>query len=283
MAFQLGKFIRQEYNGILPQTYDDVHIVSRSTSFERTVRTGVGVLRGMFETEESRKLNGSDRFVIPYLTRQMRDVDELLGYYYSWPSTVIRGHWIDTYNARSIPNTLHILNQTTLDKIGAALGSRKVCTENPTTCALLAEDISMCRLTNGGLSEFLRSLLPELYQAQVESNAFLYLYDHTNRYWQNTGPYGLELVQLMGKYFEARLNQSREGTNTDSAPRLYHFSAHDVTIYGFFVALGAINATTTDLRRLVPSFAAATFVELYDDGTVRFSIRDLEPRVPQRV
>ncbi len=257
MALGLGRFLREQYSSFLLPFYDPVSITSQSTDFERTIRTGVGVLRGMY--------NGSNE--IPYLYHIPQATDDLLGYYYSWPSAVLGTHYIARYNSRNNNATLSFFHQDKLNEVGAELGCPELCLNNQTLCALLGEDVSTCRLSNGGLSPELHGLLPLMFQAQEASNSFLYLYNESDKYWRNTGPYGRLLAVRISNRFNDTLQ--RMGTNSPSPVRMWHYSAHDITIYGFFAAIGSINSTTRRENVLVPTFASAVVLELYDDETVR--------------
>lgn len=257
MALSLGRFTRSQYNSFLPLSYDSQVIVSRSTEFERTIRTGVGVLRGMY--------NGSND--IPFLTHVPPDVDFLLGFYYSWPSAVLGTPYIEGYNQANNNVTLAYFPQTNLSVIGEQLNCPHLCDNNQTLCALLGEDVSTCRLSNGGLSSNLSQFFPEMFRAQELSNAFLYLYNETDEYWRHTGPYGRPLALRISTDFNSTITSfALNGTLPQT--RFFQYSAHDVTIYAFFVTIGAITASETSERILVPSFASAVFMELYSDGNI---------------
>ena len=259
MALNLGSFIKKQYSDFLLPYYDPISITSQSTDFERTIRTGVGLLRGMY--------NGS--LDIPYLSHIPQDTDDLLGYYYSWPSAVLGTHYIASYNERHNAATLSYFPQEKLNIIGDELGCPHLCLQNQTLCALLGEDVTTCRLSNGGLSSNLSNLLSLEFQAQEDSNSFLYMYNESDEYWRNTGPYGRLLAVRISNRFNDTLQ--RLGTASPSPIRMWHYSAHDITIYGYFVAIGAINSTTDpkEVDLLVPTFASVVILELYDDGNVR--------------
>lgn len=257
MALSLGRFTRQRYGSFLPSEYDMYQIESRTTDFERTIRTGVGVLRGMYDGIND----------IPYLTHKPQDLDFLLSYYYSWPSAVLGTYYIRGYNTRNNNVTLSYFPQEKLDVIGQQLNCPNLCRENQTLCALLGEDVSTCRLSNGGLSEELSGLFPQLFEAQERSNAFLYLYNESSLYWRNTGPYGRLLAVDVFNAFNATLATGA----SPAVGKFLQYSAHDVTIYGLFVALGVVTPDTVAELVLVPNFASAVYLDLYDDGNVSIS------------
>lgn len=257
MALSLGRFTKNKYESFLPRNYSYRIIDSISTDFERTIRTGVGFLRGMYNSTDA----------IPFLEHKPQNKDFLLGYYYSWPSAVLGTEYIQSYNMRNNADTLSYFPQEKLDVIGNTLGCPILCKENQTLCALLGEDVSTCRLSNGGLTPNLTSLFPQMFEAQEKSNAFLYLYNESDPYWRATGPYGRLLAVDIIDTFE----QTAEvfGVN-GSLPEalLRHFSAHDVTIYSFFSAIGAVRPGVVQEDILVPNFASAVFLEVYSDANV---------------
>ena len=259
MALALGKFINEQYGpnssvGLLPMHYDMDKIVSRTTDFERTIRTGVGMLRGIYDGETE----------IPFLYHKPSDYDYMLGYFYSWPSAVLREEYINTFNAMNDQRTLQIVNQTTLNAIGDVIGTT-ICPTQQTLCALAGEDIATCDRSNGGLPPLLNELIQDgqLFRVQSESFAFQYLYNSSDRYWRNTGPYG----RLLALEWITNAKMALNGSNTEAV--MHHYSAHDITIYGFFVALGVVNASTTDLRILIPSFTSVVIGELFPDGSIK--------------
>lgn len=116
MALSLGRFVKERYAASLnlPAEYSPIAVTSQSTDFERTIRTGVGMLRGMY--------NGTNE--IPFLTHLQPDTDDLLGYYYSWPSAVLGSQYIQGYNTLYNNATLEYFNQSNLDIVGSELGVR---------------------------------------------------------------------------------------------------------------------------------------------------------------
>lgn len=259
MALSLGQFTKAKYVDLLPSTYDERVIVSVTTDFERTIRTGFGCLRGMY--------NGSDE--IPFLAHKTANYDYLMGYYYSWPSANLGLDFINSYNAANNAKTLSFFSQANLDVVGDELHCPILCGENQTTCSLFGEDVTTCRLSNGGLTQNLEELLPEMFQAQILSNSFLYLYNKSSLYWSQTGPYGrLLAVEIYDQYNATLAAYSPNDPLALPSVKMYHYSAHDVTIYSFFTAIGVITLDTTQENILVPTFASAVYLELYSDGNI---------------
>lgn len=264
MAISLGQYLRGRYGKFIPDQLDRSKFRSRSTDFERTIVTAVGVLRGLFPNVTRD---------IPYITHEMSDVDLDLGYYYSWPSADLRKDWFDGWDDRYDAITRTMVSQENLTTIGRVLGVEQICQNHPTLCALLGEDIATCRRSNGGEdAELLVSMLPQLFRVQEASNNFLYMYDPSERFWKNTGPYGIRIAAKIVKQFQEALQWNaktpQERATLDTPPVVYHYSAHDVTVYGLFSALGVINSSTTGETMLIPTFTATVLFELYDDATV---------------
>lgn len=267
MALSLGRFTRERYFNLLPGEYDERVIVSVTTDFERTVRTGVGFLRGMY--------NGTTE--IPFLTHKPANIDFLMGYYYSWPSANLGLDVIEDYSADNNEKTLSFFPQADLDIVGRDLLCPILCSHNQTVCSLFGEDVSTCRLSNGGLTADLAALLPNMFQAQMMSNAFLYLYNKSSTYWSNTGPYGRLLAVEVFDQFNETIAAYHQHDELPSV-KFYHYSAHDVTIYSFFTAVGVITLNTTQENILVPTFASAVYLELYSDGNVSIQFYESDQR-----
>ena len=383
MTEKLGQFIRAQYGAmvadvttglpLVPTIYDRRRIVSVSTDFERTVRSAYGVLRGLFnETPESsasflssttdadqhrdrdrdhlsyRGGNFPTTFT-PFVWHLSQNSDLALDYYYSWPSAMLASTRYSHYNDEHDSETLTIVNQSSLDQFGAIFGCPLLCAAEQTACALFAEDVTSCRIsnnvpatpgTNASVDEaFLREMYPAVKTLQSLSNRYLYMADYRNltAYWAHVGPYAkVALEQVMGflkggdpTTASAAVVSRRSNDDAEQSPAasdgasliiplrqggeasqtaggefnkdawfvdettVLHLSAHDVTLYGIFVALDTISAAADiypdsparrgegqDLlqRLLVPPFASTVFFEQWSDGSVsmRYAVCDQE-------
>jgi hypothetical protein len=129
------------------------------------------------------------------------------------------------------------------------------------------------------LTQEIYDMMPRLVRSYADE---LFVYYQSNAdaavgndpsYWANVGYYAQPLTATMMANFDAAMawvnvSSSTAGNGDAAPPVVRQFSAHDVTVYGLLVALGAINHTTTDLYLLAPTFTAALMLELYDDGSV---------------
>ena len=271
-------FCNEFYTGPLPcinGTYNPRVLVSESTAFERTLRTGVGVVRGMFMHYNATLGDyAADDLVVPYLPAPPAPLDMKLGFYYSWPSAILHTPGpIAHYNADHNNDTLDLITQQQVDAMGAALfagtSASNQCATAQTLCVLAAQDIVSCAYSNGPNSTInatLVELWPKFTEAQEYSNAFLYMNwgnrstvnnhdieigntsllnstsveDRQTDYWSGAGPYGRVYAQATIARFRQAL-ADMEANNTADPSLVYHSSAHDVTIYGYLVAVGAIH------------------------------------------
>lgn len=288
-------------------TYSSKQIISQSTYFERTIRTAMGMIRGMFADDER---------AYPFIQHSPGPTDMKLGYYYSWPSASLHRGEILGYNAAHDNQTLDIMSQAELDEVGSALASDRICRTQQTLCILLAQDVTACNYANdpqdaeeSRLPEALLRHWPKFRSAQQLSNAFLYMYNSSqqpqlgrakgstgrpnsanllqdHRLWERTGTFGRVFTREVATLFADRLASFKgEGGAEDHSPLLFHYSAHDVTIYGVQVAIGAITIddmyAPTDnpfppgtdehdqfIKFRIPEFTSVIMFDLLEDGNV---------------
>jgi hypothetical protein len=277
MAVNLGQNLRQWYPTFIPSVYDRNHVISTSTDVERTIRTGYGVLTGLFPRNTSDGAPTANNFSLPLLHHVPMMQDPRLGYYYSWPAALLHQPQLLVYNLDSAAETRSYLTPADLASAGDLTGAQQICSNASlaTTCALFAEDVGTCRNSNEGITQAYRDLLTpgKLFHAQALSNYFIYGPNASRPFDRAIGPYGMQIITDILDQFGAALEQLRdEPSNTTKAatPRVYHYSAHDITVYGFLVAMGVIDAATTDIHLLVPTFTSIVRLELYSNATVSF-------------
>jgi hypothetical protein len=284
MARSLGRFLRGRYGAnnstdtaarynFIPRYHNASEYYVRSTDYERTIRTGVGVVRGLFPEAEGGSATNRAAFLrtVPYVAHEAQNADIQMGYYYSWPSAVLRVPTFDQYNPSHDVETRAILSPANLTTLGEVLRIPKMCATAPTTCALFAEDVGTCWRSNVGIAPRFRALLPQLFLVQHQSFNYLYGYTRRSRFNRNSGAYGVPIATLMLRQFQDALAfHARPAAHAGAgAPfKVNHYSAHDITDYGLLVALGVNRPGVTNTYQLVPRFTTLIMLELYSDATV---------------
>jgi hypothetical protein len=281
MARSLGRFLRGRYGAnnstdtaasynFIPRDLNTSTYHVRTTDFERTVRTGFGVMRGLFPNATVTS-NATNRAAfldtVPYIMHEGNNADILIDYYYSWGGAMLRVPKFNEYGGAHDAATRLLLSETNLTALGRILGIPKMCAAEPTTCALFAEDVGMCRRSNDGISDEFRDLLPPLIDVLAQSITNLYSFNRSSRFDANKGAYALPLIRTIAGQFHAALAGAR-----GEQKLVYHYSAHDTTVHGFLSGLGVIDDEAlgpgVDTLAVVPRFTTLALLELYSDATV---------------
>jgi hypothetical protein len=272
MAVNLGVTMRRWYGWFIDDEYNSTTFHSVSTDIERTIRTGYGVISGIFNRNTT--LNN---FSMPWLDHRPLFSDSRLSYYYSWPSAVMRQVELFEYNPDTATETLSYMNMSQMRQLGVFTNASAICNDpkSATTCALFAEDAGTCRYSNQPHMEpeYLALLNSQfLLKAQARSNYFIYGFNTTERYVDAIGPYGMRILSDILKIFKQTMQDLSSGAPnaTKAAIPVHHYSAHDITLYGLFVAMGIITPTTTDIHVMVPTFTSVARFELYSNASVTF-------------
>jgi non-ribosomal peptide synthetase-like protein len=261
MSVNLGKAIRGWYGDLFGTRYNSTAIVSVSTDYERTIRSGYGVLEGLFNTT-------GDTYARPYLQHQSGGLLDL----YKWGSAQL--HFVTALN-RTLgkpTETLSYLTPQELSTAGQLIDANQICDDaaQATTCAVMAEDAGASALSNDAtLSPKWTPLLTpgKLPRAGAAALSCLTGYDNSS-YSRGVGYPGMGLATAILEGFSGALAD----VQATGAPRAsiiaQHYSAHDDTLFALMSALGAITPDTTDITMRLPDFAAVVRLELYANASV---------------
>jgi len=138
------------------------------------------------------------------------------------------------------------------------------CTNAPTMCGLIGEDVGQCRRANQGISPFYLDLFEtKLMPMQMIQNKWQFGFKPESPY----SVIGSTGYPIMSKVLGDATAKLQHGSNL---PNVFHYSAHDNTVIGSFNTLGAATLDDDDAHIWVPKFTQTLLVETFDDGTVDF-------------
>eukprot|EP00758_Cryptobia_borreli_P009487 Tbor_TRINITY_DN5485_c0_g2::TRINITY_DN5485_c0_g2_i1::g.25258::m.25258 len=156
-------------------------------------------------------------------------------------------------------------------------GGVESCTDSEAmTCALLVRDAAQCLQSNIGWSpghEELEKLYPKLQHLQaLRCNAY-FGYNPLSPIDNVLGPAGYTVARDILLKAEEAFRAYQSG-DSSPPPRINHLSAHDDTITGLVVALGAVSSNDTSSAKAielwVPAFAQINAMEVHPNGNMSF-------------
>jgi hypothetical protein len=255
MLFQLGVHLRGKYNSTLQpyKYYDPDRFASTSTNFPRTIQSANELIRGLFE-----HLKGTAESAVPSISTLPHRLDTELLVWTGWPA--VRLFMVlnaGLFNTAMNAETLKILSPEVLRAIGHEVGILELCDSGSTAyspffCALNAQDVCNCRLSEGTAETLptTRKFFPQLTRVLEEYNAFsMWRYDE-----MTTGGRFIRDVGTLGYVLALSIIDAIKENRTV----FRHFSGHDTTLMPLWMTLG-------NYSLLNPPFGAAMVFEVFSD------------------
>jgi hypothetical protein len=268
MLHSLGRTIQRDYPHIpftdpsiepfLGVAYNPRRVVSKSTDVDRTLQSAASFLHGLFSQNDSSVLLPS----LPAINGVELSNAKSLLVWTSWPSLVVRSDVTQTaFDVMMAKKLRPLFTDAEYATIGAELGMESFCASNEFQCALAAQDVITCALSNQDLSNvtqrfpFLASHFDKITQVMIEYNA-VSMYNASDPFEYSIGTKGFFLATDIVQQLQQPVQP---------APVLLHYSGHDITLMPFAETIGNVSLTN-------PLFGGAFVVELHGtspNATVR--------------
>ena len=254
MSQNLGRFLRQRYDSFLPTVYDSDEIIMQSSESGRCLQTAVGVWSTLFESTPNSSA--------PFIFHTPKEVDYVLDFYGALPSSAIRSPYFQNFFHQFNALAAESVNLTTLQSL---FGSDICNPSNAMYCATYAQDVWQCRNSNQAFVDpRLDNMSSRLLQMQTKHNE----YDFFN---STATPSGYRSVGSLGFPLAHRfLSEARRALDNSSTALLHQYSAHDNTVVGLALALGAISVGDGQVDHWVPRFTHTIGMDTFANGTVSF-------------
>jgi hypothetical protein len=278
MLFSLGQRLQTDYPTFPFQdpayvaasgsVYNPKRIHAHSTDVDRTVQSAASLLRGLMAplgAAWSDELQPPHRFV-PSVKGVVKSQAKEMLVWASWPNLIVRSTATQVqFDAMMDQRIAGLFSPSDLAAFGREANAEALCASNPFQCALQAQDLITCALSNMPASAA-SSLFPtcfanyaKLTQVMVDYNS-VSMYNASDPFDAQIGTKGYLLAQDILALLEA------PGLSATANPLFRDFSGHDITLMPFAETIGNTSLTN-------PLFAGAFVLELRQDSTARRTIK----------
>ncbi|KRZ80719.1 Lysosomal acid phosphatase [Trichinella papuae] len=247
--FQLGTFLRQRYEKLIPKYKSDA-IYIRSTDSNRTIMSAMANLAGMFPPESGENILNLTWQPIPIHTVP-KTLDKVLDVTYStcpYPDHVFYSEEMNSEEVRAIMEEKAALFDFLRERTGLEIATF--------TDIYDVYDLLNCEKAHN-MVETNRTWMSEALYKEIEA---LFL-KSTLHYYSNSKITPFRGGPLLQSVAEVLMKKAKKIYNDQLKYMAY--SAHETGIIAFFTSMQIYNAS------LIPNFAACIMTELYeeDDGT----------------
>ncbi|KRY20271.1 Lysosomal acid phosphatase [Trichinella patagoniensis] len=252
--FQLGTFLRQRYEKLIPKYKSDT-IYIRSTDSNRTIMSAMANLAGMFPPENSQNILNLTWQPIPIHTIP-KTLDKVLDVTYStcpYPDHVFYSEEMNSETVRAIMEEKAALFDFLRERTGL---------EIPTFTDIFdVYDLLNCEKAHN-MVETNRTWMNEALFKEIEDLFF----KSTLHYYSNSKITPFRGGPLLQSVAEVLMKKAKKIYNDQLKYMAY--SAHETGIIAFFTSMQIYNTS------LIPDFAACIMTELYEeeDGTYTVDI-----------
>ena len=292
MLFELGREIQAAYGGtvipsaivstppppgaiLVPSPYNTSVIPSISTSVDRVVVSAEAFILGMYEgfAQPPAVATAKLASVLPYVDYVAQSDDIQLSPWTAWPAWRLH-HPCDVADATNVSELRAMFvvknNGTSsstdfIAEFGREFGITDVCSNSPWTCVSYVRDMVVCNVSAGlPVNPVAQAAAPILESAAAWYMSLILGYDPVrNDYEQQVGSRGYPWANGVLSKLAFPSNEAPA-----SLARLYHYAAHDWTIFAVLTALGVWTPRDSLNASFAIRFAEAVVLELYAGGTV---------------
>eukprot|EP00760_Papus_ankaliazontas_P004751 PhM_4_TR12053/c0_g1_i1/m.5135 len=257
MMHNLGVHLRGSYGTFLPDSYNVTQISSRSSFVNRTLQSGMAMLKGMFP-------QAIDAPIITYMPLYEDSLIDPFG------APTYQLHNIAPLVKTHVANfTRSVLTSDEITMMSGAVGmSPSNCFEDLAACVMLVQDVAASGFSNGNCP------------ARICSDAVLLMKLEKIAAYSNYIE-GIDLPGANSDDFKERayrgslgawlaLDMARAVEDAGHTPVLLrHYSAHDSTLTVLLHALGLVHNASSDYN--VPVFGSTLILEVTSTSMIRAS------------